>query len=76
MSKLESISLDDLKRLEICISNNFSQAYHLGKQIHGETDDENKRLANIYRELIQYYSQNVADIVLKDIREQIKKQTK
>jgi hypothetical protein len=76
MSKLESIPVDELKRLERCICSNFAQVFYDGVQIQGEPDDENKRLANLYGELIQYYSQNVEDIVLKDIREQIKKQTK
>lgn len=55
---LKEISTDDLVRLDKCIETHFGQFHENGILIVGETDEENKRLMDLYGKIMWYYHDN------------------
>ena len=53
---IDNISVDDLKRLSRCLITSFGQVIDntTGELLSGETDEENKRLAEMYDSIGQY----------------------
>lgn len=55
---LKQITTEELIRLDKCIEGHFGQVHQNGVLTHGETDEENKRLMDLYGKIMWFYHDN------------------
>lgn len=66
---LDSLSLDDMKRLLAAMECNFCMVYKYGVQVYGESKEENLRFIQLHKQIYLYYSNMVRDVVMKTDQE-------